>query len=104
MPKHFMKTKSCGCVVKTTSVGTKKENNIVLYLIGGHKHINMCETCKQDELIEIGFTDYLQPTAYLFIEWPQLALNLLEGEKYLTIQIQKNGDNRILNVKNTNNQ
>jgi hypothetical protein len=57
MPKHFMKTKSCGCVVKTTSVGTKKENNIVLYLIGGHKHINMCETCKQDELIEIDDDD-----------------------------------------------
>lgn len=50
MPKHFMKTKSCGCVVKATSVGIKKENNTVLYLIGGHKHINMCETCKQDEI------------------------------------------------------
>ena len=57
MPKHFMKTKSCGCVVKTTSVGVKKENNTVLYLIGGHKHINMCETCKQDELIEIDDDD-----------------------------------------------
>lgn len=53
MPKHFTKTKNCGCVVKATSVGVKKEYNTVLYLIGGHKHINMCETCKQDELNEI---------------------------------------------------
>ena len=67
-------------------------------------HFDLYRLKNEDELIEIGFTDYLQPNAYLFIEWPQLALNLLEGEKYLTIQIQKNGDNRILNVKNTNNQ
>ena len=53
MPKHFMKTNNCGCVVKATSVGIKKENNTVLYLIGGHTHINMCETCKQDEINEI---------------------------------------------------
>ena len=49
MPKHFMKTKSCGCVVKTTSVGIKKENNKVFYLIGGHKHIKVCEKCVKDE-------------------------------------------------------
>lgn len=53
MPKHFMKTKNCGCVVKATSVGTKKENNTIFYIICGHKHINMCETCKQDEINEI---------------------------------------------------
>ena len=47
MPKHFMKTKSCGCVVKATSVGIKKENNTVLYLIGGHNHIKICEKCNQ---------------------------------------------------------
>jgi hypothetical protein len=47
MPKHFMKTKICGCVVKTTSVGIKKENNTILYLIGGHNHIKICEKCNQ---------------------------------------------------------
>ena len=50
MPKHFMKTKSCGCVVKVTSVGIKKENNKVLYLICGHTHIKICEKCNQDEI------------------------------------------------------
>ena len=50
MPKHFMKTKSCGCVIKVTSVGIKKENNKDLYLIGGHRHIKICENCKQDEI------------------------------------------------------
>ena len=67
-------------------------------------HFDLYRLKNEDELIEIGFTDYLQPNAYLFIEWPQLASNLLEGEKYLTIQIQQNGDNRILTAKDTSNQ
>ena len=46
MAKLFMKTKSCGCVVKVTSVGIKKENDKDLYLIGGHRHIKICEKCK----------------------------------------------------------
>ncbi len=51
MPKHFMKTQSCGCIVTATSVGCKKENNKVLYLIGGHTHIKICEKCTQNEII-----------------------------------------------------
>lgn len=50
MPKHFMKTTNCGCTLITTTVGTRKENNTVLYLIGNHKHINICETCNQNRL------------------------------------------------------
>ncbi len=50
MPKHFMKTKSSGCVVKVTSVGIKKENNKVLYQICGYTHIKICEKCNQDEI------------------------------------------------------
>ena len=48
MPKHFMKTKHCGCVIKVTSVGIKKENNKVLYLISNHTRIKNCEKCKNE--------------------------------------------------------
>jgi hypothetical protein len=49
MPKHFMKTIACGCVIRVLSVGTKLEDNKVLYLIGGHDHIKICEKCREDE-------------------------------------------------------
>lgn len=48
-----MKTRSCGCVVKTTSVGIKRENNKVLYLLGGHQHLEICEKCSEEEKNDI---------------------------------------------------
>ena len=53
MPKQFMKTKSCGCIVKATSVGAKRVENTTLYMIGGHKHIKMCEQCSAMEANDI---------------------------------------------------
>lgn len=51
MPKNFIKTKSCGCVVRAISVGIKREvDNKVLYLIGGHNHIKICENCNEHEV------------------------------------------------------
>lgn len=49
MPKHFMKTKSCGCIVKAVSVGAKKEDNKLLYLLGGHNHLKVCDKCNELE-------------------------------------------------------
>ena len=49
MPKHYMKTKSCGCIVKAVSVGIKREDRKVLYLIGGHNHLKICEKCNEQE-------------------------------------------------------
>jgi hypothetical protein len=46
MPKHFLKTIECGCIVKTSSVGVHRVNKTKMYLIGGHKHIKICEKCQ----------------------------------------------------------
>jgi hypothetical protein len=48
MPKHFLKTLECGCIVKTSSVGVHRVNETKMYLIGGHKHIKICEKCQQE--------------------------------------------------------
>ena len=53
MPKHFMKTKSCGCIVKATSVGIKRVDNKVLYMLGGYAHIEICEKCNEHEVNDI---------------------------------------------------
>lgn len=62
-------------------------------------HFDLYRLKNENELIELGFIDYLQPNAYLFIEWPQMALNLLDGESCVKIQIQKSGDTRLLIAK-----
>lgn len=49
MPKHFLKTKECGCIVKTSSTSVKIINKISMYLIGGHNHIKICEECQKEE-------------------------------------------------------
>ena len=51
MPKHFLKTLECGCIVKTTSVGVHRVNETKMYLIGGHKHIKICEKCLEDDIL-----------------------------------------------------
>ena len=48
MPKHFLKTLECGCIVKTSSVGVHRVNETKMYLIGGHKHIKICEKCQTE--------------------------------------------------------
>ncbi len=49
MPRHYVKTKNCGCVVKTTTCGTKKTPDGKMYLLGGHKHLVICDNCKKME-------------------------------------------------------
>jgi hypothetical protein len=49
MPRHYVKTKNCGCVVKATTCGTKKTPDGKMYLLGGHKHLVICDNCKKME-------------------------------------------------------
>jgi hypothetical protein len=53
MTKHFMKTKSCGCVVYTSVVGIKRINDKIYYMLGGHDHIKICEKCNEQEVNDI---------------------------------------------------
>jgi hypothetical protein len=46
MVKIFIKKKDCGCLIQSITCGITSEK---MYLIGGHKHIVICDKCKYDE-------------------------------------------------------
>ncbi len=49
MAKQFLKTLHCGCVIVTITCGIKTNDKSITYLIGGHKHFNLCSKCEQEE-------------------------------------------------------
>lgn len=62
-------------------------------------HFDLYRLKDSHELMDIGFNDYLQPHEYVFIEWPELAKQLLEGEKIVNVNIRIDGVKRILTAK-----
>lgn len=54
MPRIFYKPKEggCGCVIKTIICGSAKNNDKVLWLIGGHSHLIICKKCSEAEETE----------------------------------------------------
>jgi len=48
-------------------------------------HFDLYRIKDEDELIDIGFSDYTDSEAYCLIEWPELAIPYLED--YLTVDI-----------------
>jgi hypothetical protein len=50
MPRQYIKTKGCGCVVKAVSLGVENNHNGKMYMLGGHKHLIICDTCKKMEM------------------------------------------------------
>ncbi|RCW54226.1 MULTISPECIES: tRNA (adenosine(37)-N6)-threonylcarbamoyltransferase complex ATPase subunit type 1 TsaE [Halanaerobium] len=51
-------------------------------------HMDLYRLDRTEELLEIGFEDYLTREALIFIEWPELALPLLPAD-FLFINIEK---------------
>ena len=49
MPKNFIKTRDCGCIVVSTLVGTYQIKHRKLYTIGEHKHKFICNKCERAE-------------------------------------------------------
>lgn len=62
-------------------------------------HFDLYRLKDSHELMDIGFNDYIQPDSYVFIEWPELAKQLLEGEKTVTVNIHNDGIKRTLITK-----
>lgn len=56
-------------------------------------HFDLYRLQTSDELLEIGFEEYLYSNAYCFIEWPALAANLIQIPM-LKVQIQVQDNNR----------
>ncbi|MCX7954133.1 MAG: tRNA (adenosine(37)-N6)-threonylcarbamoyltransferase complex ATPase subunit type 1 TsaE [Bacteroidales bacterium] len=50
-------------------------------------HIDLYRIKNENELIEIGFPEYLDKNEYCFIEWPEIAENYLKNYNYLKIHI-----------------
>ena len=49
MPKLYIKTKDCGCVVKAITCGVKNTTDGQMYMLGGHIHLIICDVCKKLE-------------------------------------------------------
>ena len=71
------------------------------YKSPAHKlfHFDLFRLKTSSELFDIGFEDYLQKNAYLFIEWPQLATPFLEDEKLVKIHLKLRGEIRFLSAE-----
>jgi len=60
-------------------------------------HFDLYRIQETDELIEIGFEDYILSGNYCFIEWPQLVEEFLE--KYVKIKIEAANNKRIYKIE-----
>lgn len=61
-------------------------------------HFDLFRLKSIEDLLDIGFEDYLIENNYCFIEWPDMALDLLP-KPYISIQINANENNRYLSAK-----
>ena len=60
-------------------------------------HFDLYRVEDEDELYDFGIEEYLNSSAYLFIEWPELTKSLIETYNYITISI-KNDTCRVLKM------
>jgi tRNA threonylcarbamoyladenosine biosynthesis protein TsaE len=56
-------------------------------------HMDLYRLDSSEELVEIGFEDYLNREAIIFIEWPELALSLIPAD-FVFIDIEKKSDDQ----------
>ena len=62
-------------------------------------HMDLYRLDRSEELLEIGFDDYLNREAVIFIEWPELALSLIPAD-FIFINIEKiSADKRKITVR-----
>lgn len=67
----------------------KEYNNLI--------HFDLYRISSEEELFDIGFLDYLKSDKTIFIEWPEVCIDLLD--EYLNIEIEVKEDKRIFRVK-----
>ncbi|AUC81342.1 tRNA (adenosine(37)-N6)-threonylcarbamoyltransferase complex ATPase subunit type 1 TsaE [Lacinutrix sp. Bg11-31] len=60
-------------------------------------HFDLYRVEDESELYDFGIEEYLNSGAYLFIEWPELAKDLIETYNCITISV-KNDTSRILKM------
>ena len=62
-------------------------------------HFDLYRIRKADELLDIGYEDYFYSGDYCFIEWPELAADLIPDESVsITIEVEEPGEDRIFTI------
>lgn len=62
-------------------------------------HFDLYRLKHTNELLDIGFDEYINGQNYCFIEWPQLAMEFLKNESYVIIRIELTANARILTAE-----
>ena len=60
-------------------------------------HFDLYRLKSVDELLGIGFEDYLYQDAYVFIEWPELGLPFLDN--FVKVEMNLEGEKRCLKME-----
>ncbi len=62
-------------------------------------HFDLYRLRKAEELLDIGYEDYFYSGEYCFIEWPELAADLIPDESvHLDIKVEDPGQERLITV------
>jgi len=61
-------------------------------------HFDLYRLKNSEQLLDIGFEDYLHSGAYIFIEWPDLAKEFLSGYPKVIVRIELTKDGREINA------
>ncbi|MHC1775119.1 MAG: tRNA (adenosine(37)-N6)-threonylcarbamoyltransferase complex ATPase subunit type 1 TsaE [Lentimicrobium sp.] len=62
-------------------------------------HFDLYRLRKAEELLDIGYEDYFYSGDYCFIEWPELAADLIPEESvHLGIKVEEPGQVRLITV------
>jgi tRNA threonylcarbamoyladenosine biosynthesis protein TsaE len=59
-------------------------------------HFDLYRIKSLEEALDFGFEEYLDQNAYVFIEWPELVMPLLD--EYSTIEIEDCGAARVIKI------
>ena len=70
------------------------------YVYPGGKlfHFDLYRLKNLNELLDIGFEDYLYSGQYCFIEWPELAKDLINSD-YVKIHLNDYGSKRLIGIE-----
>jgi tRNA threonylcarbamoyladenosine biosynthesis protein TsaE len=92
----------CACLGVTDMVNSPTFSIINEYFTSKKEliyHLDLYRLRNPEELLDIGYEDYLQSGNYLFIEWPEKAEYLLPPECIIVRIIRNNDESRRLNIE-----
>jgi tRNA threonylcarbamoyladenosine biosynthesis protein TsaE len=92
----------CGCLGVTDTVNSPTFAIINEYFTAKRDliyHLDLYRLRKPEELLDIGYEDYLLSGNYLFIEWPEKAEDLLPSDCIVVNISRENDESRKLRIE-----